>query len=89
MDTIIFANNEVHSCTFMSTIPEGNSNAAFIAIDDIGFVEAASLFSDDDKTSIMQWRDLKLVGYTNLSSISVQPYGIQAVLRGGHNEPRE
>lgn len=89
MDTITFANNEAHNCTFMSTIPEGNSNAAFIAIDDIEFVEAASLFSDNDKTSIMQWRDLKLVGYTNLTSISVQPYGIQAVLRGGHNEPRE
>lgn len=83
MDTIKFANGEVHSCTFCSTIPDGT---AFIALDDVSFAEAAAIFSDPDKTSEMEWGNYRLVGYTQLVMLGVQPYGIQAALKGGHDE---
>ena len=86
MDTIRFSNGEVHDCSFMSTIPDGNSMRAFIALSDVDFTQAAAIFSDAEKTAEMEWGQYRLVGYTTLSSLSVQPYGIQADLRGGHDE---
>lgn len=86
MDTIKFANGEIHSCSFLSTIPEGGAMKAYIAIDDVGFAEAAALFTDSEKTSTMEYGEYRLVGYTNLNGLYVQPYGIQAVLTGGHDE---
>lgn len=86
METIKFANGEVHNCTFMSTIPIGGSMRAIIAIDDVDFAQAAAIFSDTNKTATMEWGSYRLVGYTNLITVGVQPYGIQAILRGGHDE---
>lgn len=80
MDKIKFANGEEHSCTFCSTIPPTD---AFIAVDDIGFAEAASLFSDPSKTNRIEFADRVLTGYTRCFNLSVQPYGVQAALRGG------
>lgn len=82
MDTIRFANGEVHSCSFCATTPD----EAIIALDDVDFAQAAATFSDANKTSEMQFGDVRLVGYTQLVMLGIQPYGIQAVLRGGHNE---
>ena len=86
MDTIKFSNGEIHSCSFLSTIPQETSSAAYIALDDVGFTEAAALFADSEKTSTMEYGEYRLVGYTKLNGLYVQPYGIQAVLTGGHDE---
>ena len=86
MDTIKFANGEVHSCSFLSTIPENDTMRAFIALSDVDFATAAQIFSDPEKTETMKYGEYRLVGYTNLNGLYVQPYGIQAVLTGGHDE---
>lgn len=89
MDTIRFANGAVYDCSFLSTIPDGGTFMAFIALANVTFAEAAAIFSDANLTSEMEWGDYRLVGYTELQGIYVQPYGVQAVLRGGHDERRE
>ena len=86
MQTIKFADGTVYRCTFCAT--DGNGSA-FIALDAVTFPEAAAIFSDENMTSVMEWASYRLVGYTQLVSINVQPYGIQAMLRGGHDEARE
>lgn len=88
MDTIKFANGETHNCTFLSTIPVEDGNMAIIAINDASLADAASLFSDSEKTARIEWGKFDLVNYTELLSVTVQPYGIQVLLKGGHNEPR-
>lgn len=89
MDIIKFANGETHECSYLSTIPDGNANIAFIALADVSFAEAAAIFADSEKTSRIEFGNTILIDYTELSMISVQPYGIQAVLKGGHNERGE
>lgn len=84
MDTIKFANGEVHSCSFLSTMP--NEQTAIIALDDVDFAQAAAVFADANKTSRMEYGGYRLVGYTQLQMLGVQPYGIQAVLMGGYDE---
>lgn len=86
MNTIKFANGAVYDCSFLSTIPNGSENEAIIALTDVDFPTAATVFSDKNMTSVMEWGSYRLVGYTNLIAVGVQPYGIQAVLRGGHDE---
>ena len=88
MDTIKFANGETHSCSYIATIPEAGTHMAIIAVNDMTFAEAAALFSDPNKTAEIEWGLYKLVGYTNLTMLGVEDYGIQAVLKGGHNEQR-
>lgn len=88
MDTIKFADGEIHKCGFLSTIPEGLTNTAFIALTDVDFATAAAIFSNPEKTNHMEYGNYVLVDYVNLIMISVQPYGIQAVLRGGYDEQR-
>lgn len=82
MDRIKFANGEVHSCSFLSTA----DSTAFIALEDVDFATAAAIFADAEKTREIEWGDYLLIGYTNLVMLGVQPYGIQAVLKGGHDE---
>ena len=86
MDIIKFANGAVHDCSFLSTIPYGDSMQAFIALSDVTFADAAAIFSDNSMTSEMKFGNTRLVGYTTLQAVSIQPYGIQAVLKGGHDE---
>lgn len=85
METIKFANGMTRDCSFLSTIPN-DGGTAFIALADVSFAEAATIFSDEDATSEMEYNEYRLVGYTTLDGLYVQPYGIQAVLRGGHDE---
>lgn len=88
MDTIKFANGEVHDCTFLSTIPYGDTKKASIALGDVGFEQAAAIFSNVGKTAQMEYGQYVLVGYTRLEMLVAQPYGIQANLTGGHDEIR-
>ena len=86
METIRFANGAVYDCSFLSTIPDGDTHTAFIALSGVTFAEAAQIFSDENMTRAMEWASYRLVGDTNLVNLSVQPYGIQATLKGGHDE---
>ena len=88
MDTIKFANGEIHSCSFLSTIPHGDTMTAFIALDGVTFAKAAEIYSNSAMTYVMEYGSFRLVGYTVLQGVYVQPYGIQAVLKGGYNERR-
>jgi len=83
MDNIKFANGAVYDCSFLSTIPDGT---AFIALSGVDFAQAAQIFSNQNMTREMEYGDYRLVGYTQLQMLGVQPYGIQAVLKGGHDE---
>lgn len=85
MDTIKFANGAVYECSFLSTIPDGNGTA-YIALSGVDFVQAAQIFANASMTREMEYGDYRLVGYTELVMLGVQPYGIQAVLKGGHDE---
>ena len=86
MDTIKFANGAVYDCTFLATVPDGSSFTAFIALADVDFAEAARIFSDPEMTGEMEYGEFRLVGYTELAGLYQQPYGVQAVLKGGHDE---
>jgi hypothetical protein len=79
METITFANGETHNCTFFASIP----NEAYVAIDDVSFAEAAAIFSNPEKTVRMTYGSRVFTGFTTLIAVAVQPYGTQAVLRGG------
>lgn len=85
MDKIKFANGEVHNCTFCASTPTD----AFFAINDVSFAAAAAIFSDTTKTARIECGDNAYIGYTTLVALAVQPYGSQAVLRGGHVQPLE
>lgn len=84
MGNITFANGAVYSCSFLSTV----DGTAFVALDDVSFAEAAVIFADENMTRDMEWGEYRLIGYTQLMGLYVQPYGIQAVLKGGHDERR-
>lgn len=86
MDTIKFANGSVHNCSFLSTIPNGETNTAYVALADVDFVEAARIFSDPNMTRLMEYGVYRLNDYTNLVDLNKQPYGIQATLKGGYDE---
>lgn len=82
MSIIKFANGERHECSLCVT----NNGSAYVALADVDFAQAASIFSDLRKTSEMEYSNYRLIGYTTLQALSVQPYGIQAALKGGHDE---
>lgn len=79
METVKFANGETHNCTFFASIP----GEAFVAIDDVDFAAAAAVFSDPEKTKRIEYGKRVFVNFTQLVAVAVQPYGTQAVLRGG------
>lgn len=85
MDTIKFANGAVYDCSFLSTIPDGSKHTAFIALSGVSFAEAAAIFSDPEMTREMECGSYRLMDYTELRGVNVQPYGIQAVLAGGYD----
>lgn len=85
MNTIKFANGATYECSLAVSMTN-DGGTAFIALPDVTFSEAAAIFSNEDATAEMEYVETRFVGYTSLVSLSVQPYGIQAVLRGGHDE---
>ena len=84
MDRIKFANGAVHSCSYLSTIP--NQRMAFIALDDVTFGEAAEIFSNPSMTEEMEWNNYILHGYTELLYVMKESYGYKACLQGGYDE---
>lgn len=84
MDTIKFANGEVHSCSLCATIP--NQQMAFIALDDVTFAEASAIFSDENMTNEMVYGQYRLIGYTELLYVMKESFGFKACLKGGHDE---
>lgn len=86
MATIKFANGEMHECSYHGSVQDGSVRKAMIAITDSDFLQVAKLFTDTEKTAEMECDNVRMIGYTELIMIGVQPYGIQAVLRGGHDE---
>lgn len=79
MDYITFANGDQYECPFCSV--NTHDGIAFVALSGVSFPEAASIFSDSAKTSEMTFAGSTHVGYTELESLYVQPYGIQAMLK--------
>ena len=82
MSIIKFANGERHECSLCVT----HDGSAYVALVDVDFAQAAAIFSDTSKTTEMEYGVYRLVGYTTLMSLSVQQYGIQAAITGGHDE---
>lgn len=82
MDTIKFADGAVYDCSYMATA----DGIAFVALSGVSFAEAAAVFSDPAKTSEMEYGDYRLIDFINLAMLTAQPYGYQAVLKGGHVE---
>lgn len=85
MDTIKFANGNVYSCSFCSTTPDGT---AFIALDGVTWAQAAQIFGNANNTRRMEYANYVLTGYTELVDLGKQPYGIQAILKGGTSAER-
>ena len=85
MDTIKFANGAVYSCPHLATLPE--LGIAYVALDDVTFAEAAQIFSNPEMTSVMEFGDWRLVGYTACRYVMRESYGFKACLEGGHDEP--
>lgn len=79
MDKIKFADASEYDCPFCAT----TADTAYVALAGVNFATAATIFSDAEKTARMVYGKHALVGFTDLLSVNVQPYGIQAVLRGG------
>ena len=79
MDKIKFADGSEYDCPFCATIPDN----AYIALANVDFPTVAAVFSDTTKTRRIEYGNTVLLGFTTLLSVNVQPYGIQAVLRGG------
>ena len=79
MDTIKFADNSVYDCPFCAT----TADTAYVALSGVNFATTAAIFANTEKTARMEYGQHALVGFTDLLSVNVQPYGIQAVLRGG------
>lgn len=85
MELIQFADDSAYPCTFCVTSPDG---LAYVALGDTSWLEAAKVFSDESRTKEMRYGDMVMTGYTELCDLSTQPYGIQAILRGGTMQER-
>ena len=83
MDTIKFANGAIYDCPYLDSADGGN---AHIALSGVSVAEAASIFSDEEMTAEIEYGNKRLIGYTTLTMLTVQPYGIEACLKGGYNE---
>lgn len=80
MQTIKFSNGSTYNCSFCATIPDGT---AFIALDGVTWAQAAQVFSNPNNTRRMEYANYIMTGFTELVDLGKQPYGIQAVLKGG------
>lgn len=79
MDKIKMANGASYDCTFCSAIP----GMAFVAIPGNDFARAAQIFGTASNTRRMEYGRYVMTGFTELVDLNVQPYGIQATLKGG------
>ena len=81
MEEIKFANGKVYSCTLLATYDP--QNMVYIAIDGVSFGEAAEIFSNPEYTRKMEYGGYILEGYTELSYVLKESFGIKACLTGG------
>lgn len=85
MDEIKFANGAVYECSYLATDGQGT---AWIVLAGADIVESVAIFSNSDMTSVMEWGDYILTGYTNLVFVMVDNNGVKCGLKGGHDERR-
>ena len=83
MDEIKLANGQVYGCSYLATDGQG---MLWLILDGLDVSESAAILSDPDLTETMEWSDYRLVGYTELKFIMVEPYGVKCGLKGGHDE---
>ena len=86
MDTIKFANGEIHSCPHL--VPNPDMQMLFVALDDVSFAEASAIFSDENKTKEMEWGAYRFIGYSELLYVKREDYGYKACLKGGYYEQK-
>ena len=86
MDVIKFANGAVYDCPHLATLPKVDDGIAYVGISGVDYATAARIFSDESMTREMEWGNYRLVGYTRLRYVMVEPYGFKACLEGGHDE---
>ena len=78
MDKIIFADGDERDCTFFSVLSK--EGIAYIAIDTTSYLEAAQVFTNTSKTETMQFGDYVIEGFTNLSYIMQQDFGMKVCM---------
>lgn len=66
---LITATGRVIDCEYVAT---NGVDAAFIRVKNISFIDAATVFSNEEETRIMKWQEYTLVGYTKLYRISIE-----------------
>lgn len=79
METIKMGNGATYNCSYCVA----NHETAFVALRDLTWAQVTQIFSDPNNTRRMEYGNLILSGWTDLVAIGKQPYGIQAVLKGG------
>lgn len=79
MDYITFANGDQYECPFCAV--NTHDGIAFVALANVTFAEAARIFSDPTKTAEFEYAGTTHTGFTELETVYVQPYGIQAMLK--------
>lgn len=77
MDKVKFADGTEMDCPFFATIP--NMGIAYVALD-VPFVEAATIFSNRELLTNMEYCGQTVTGYTHLDWLMVESYGIKAQL---------
>lgn len=84
MDEIKFANGAVYDCAYLATDGQGT---AWIVLAGLDIAESVAVFSNPDMTAEMEWGAYRLIGYTELAFVMVDPnVGIKCGLKGGHDE---
>lgn len=66
---LIMATGRVIDCEYIAT---NGVDAAFIRVKNITFLEAATIFSNPEETTVMKWQEYTLEGYTRLYRISAE-----------------
>ena len=84
MDGIKFADGTVMECSYLATDGQGS---LWIVLNGLDPAESVSILSDTDKTEEMEWNGYRLIGYTNLTFVMIDPnVGSKCCLKGGHDE---
>ena len=84
MDEIKMANGAVYDCSYLATDGQGT---AWIVLDGLDMAESAAILGNPDITAEMEWNGFRLIGYTELAFMMLEPnVGVKCGLKGGHDE---
>lgn len=84
MDELKFANGSVYDCSYLATDGQGT---AWIVLDGLDMAESAAIMSNPEMTAEMEWNGYRLIGYTELAFMMLEPnVGVKCGLKGGHDE---